>query len=377
MHRPINVKLVDDLPHNMCMCSYHSNFIDAVTALHKFVPSLPEYANGFIQQFLCGDSSKDCWFGSCKECTGISIDKLTELIGNIPLNTNVKWMVWSKSSTTKRIERNEMAGTLAEFASHIAALSPHFLRHSYVKREQSNTFNLIDRVRASNVQISDEGVLQIDFAENFVCEAQDEVQSAHWNQRQITLFTTAMYHNEVFQSKVFVSDSLVHTKETIITYMYKILTDLPKSLKTLKIWSDGPSSQFKNKYIAAMIPHFEAEFGLKIFWNYFATSHGKGCIDGIGATAKTIVRKHIRARDQIVNCAADFVSAFHRTPSKISSQISIEEVNEGEFSEINNFLNTEETFANAKNVRDIARAHQIQVINGKIVFFDTSKEGYN
>lgn len=145
--------------------------------------------------------------------------------------------------------------------------------------------------------------LQVDFSENFVCEAQDEVQSAHWNQRQLSLFTTALHFNELFQSKVFVSDSLVHTKETIIPYIYKLLTELPKSLKTLKIWSDGPSSQFKNKFIAAMIPELEAEFGLKIYWNYFAKSHGKGCIDGIGATTKMIVRKHIRARDSIVNCA--------------------------------------------------------------------------
>ena len=30
-----------------------------------------------------------------------------------------------------------------------------------------------------------------------------------------------------------------------------------------------------------------------------------------------------------------------------------------------------------KNVRDIAFSHQIQILNGKIVTFYTSKEGYN
>ena len=129
--------------------------------------------------------------------------------------------------------------------------------------------NLFDRVRAVDSQFSDEGTLQVDFSENFVCEAQGEVPSAHWNQRQLSLFTNALHYNNTFQSKVFVSDSLVHTKETIVPYMYKLLTEVPESLKVLKIWSDGPSSQFKNKIIAAIIAEFEAEFRLKIFWNYY------------------------------------------------------------------------------------------------------------
>lgn len=282
-------------------------------------------------------------------------------------------MVWRKSATSKRIERHEENGTLAELAAHIAALSQQFCRHSFVKRVQSDVFNKVDRPRASDMQFPDEALLQIDFAENFVCESQDEVQSAHWNQRQLTLFTSAMYHHGIFQSKVFVSDNLVHTKETIIPYLYKLLTDMPNTVKTLKIWSDGPSSQFKNKFIASIIPIFEAEFNLKIYWNFFATSHGKGCVDGIGATVKTIVRKHIKARDQIVNSAADFVAAFHRTPSNIL----VEQVTEDDFAGMNNCLNTEDTYKSAKNIRNIASAHQFQVIDHKIVIFDTSKCGYD
>lgn len=72
-----------------------------------------------------------------------------------------------------------------------------------------------------------EAVLQIDFAENFVCEMQDKVQSAHWNQRQLTLFTSALYHIEHFRSKVMISDNLNHTKLTIVLYLFKLLTDLP------------------------------------------------------------------------------------------------------------------------------------------------------
>lgn len=67
------------------------------------------------------------------------------------------------------------------------------------------------------------------------------------------------------------------------------------------------------------------------------------------------------------------MSTFHRT----QSQISIEEVTQAEFDEINYSLDTLGVVGKATNVRNIAAAHQIQAIDGKIVTFDTSKEGYD
>ncbi|CAH0559357.1 unnamed protein product [Brassicogethes aeneus] len=247
----------------------------------------------------------NCWFSKCNECNGIPIELLKKYIGGMALNTPVKWMVWRKNDTSKRIEKHEKSDSLESLLLHITKISPQFLRHSYVKREQSDIFNNYDCPRSTDKQLSEEGTLQVDFAENFVCEGQDEVQSAHWNQKQLTVFTTAFHLNEKFQSKVFVSNNLAHTKETIVPYMYILLSGVPESVKILKIWSDGPSSQFKNKFIAAVIPVLEDKFGIKIYWNYFATSHGKGCIDGIGATAKMIVKKQILSRKCIVNCASD------------------------------------------------------------------------
>ena len=36
----------------------------------------------------------------------------------------------------------------------------------------------------------------IDFAQNYVCSYQDEVQSAHWSQRQVTLYAAVTYVTE-------------------------------------------------------------------------------------------------------------------------------------------------------------------------------------
>lgn len=357
----------------MCLCSYHANFIEAIEALQKCIPDMPGYKNGFIQKFLCDNSTKSCWFGECRDCHGISVDNLRDCYGDTRLDSKASWIVWEKNDVAKRTEKKKKSGTLMDLTAHISAISTQFLRHSFCKRQQSDTFNKSDVPMAKNVELTDTALLQVDFAENFVCVSQKEVQNAHWNQKQLSLFTSALYHNNEIHSKVFVSDNTTHTKETIIPFMYKLLTDLPKTVKVLKVWSDGPSSQFKNKFMAAILSQFEREFGLKIYWNFFATSHGKGCIDGIGATVKSIVRTQIKAKDHIVNSAADFVAAFHLAQSKIN----VEEVTDADFEEINSSLGVDDIFSRAKAVRDIASAHQIQVIGDKIVTFHTSKEGYD
>lgn len=370
---PLNFKTVQNLPINTCLCAYHSNFIEAVAALHKAVPSTPKHEHGFIDTFLCENSTASCWFGDCGNCDGITVEKLKQLVTDDLLQTPVSWMAWKKDTTSKRTEKVKEHGSLLDLVKYIAQISPQFLKHCFIKRAQCEMFTTYDRPRALSAEFYGEALLQVDFAENYVCEAQDEVQNAHWNQRQLSLFTSALLYNGKTFSKVFVSNNLHHTKETIIPYVHKLLSSLPETVKIVKIWSDGPSSQFKNKFIAAIIGLLESTFNTSFFWNYFATSHGKGCVDGIGATVKNVVRKHIKARQASVNSAADFVNAFNLTPSTIS----VEQVTDEDFCEINNKLNVAEIFLNTKNIPDIASAHQIQQESGNIRIFSTSKEGYN
>ena len=57
----------------------------------------------------------------------------------------------------------------------------------------------------------------------------------------------------------------------------KLLADV----KQVEVWTDGPSSQFKNKFIFAFIGiTIPMRYKFKVTWNYSATSYGKGYVDG-------------------------------------------------------------------------------------------------
>lgn len=144
-------------------------------------------------------------------------------------------------------------------------------------------------------------------------------------------------------------------------------------MKVVKIWSDGPYQQFKNKFIAAIIPVFEKKFDLKIIWNFFATAHGKGCIDGIGAAVKKKVRTLVLSEEVIVNRSDDFVDAFNSR----RSEVDVIEMTSQEIEKINDDLKLTEIFSKAPAIRGISTFHQLRSKNDRIKGFTLSKDGYS
>lgn len=182
----------------------------------------------------------------------------------------------------------------------------------------------------------------------------------------------AKYLAKSFDPEVIVSDNTDHSKNTIVAYLYTLFLRIPKNVKVVKIWSDGPVSQFKNKFIAAVIVLFEKLFPFKVVWNYFATAHGKGAVDGIGAVAKKKVRRLMMSRKAIVNNAKDFVVAFNMEKSPIK----VMEMTHESIDKINKKLSLEDEFDKAPSIAAITSCHQLQVIDNKIVAFVTSADGY-
>ena len=63
--RPKHVLLSSRLPHNVCLCKYHENIINAVNALHKVLPTMTMYTHDLPQTSLCSSENKKCWMNQC------------------------------------------------------------------------------------------------------------------------------------------------------------------------------------------------------------------------------------------------------------------------------------------------------------------------
>ena len=100
---------------------------------------------------------------------------------------------------------------------------PTFLPHHYIKRCHSNFYN---QQKEQVTYDSSMAMKQIDFAENYSTIWQDEIQSAHWQNKQVTVFASVYWHGLEHQSSVIISDDLSHTKGSIVTFIDQLISDL-------------------------------------------------------------------------------------------------------------------------------------------------------
>ena len=89
-----------------------------------------------------------------------------------------------------RIIKNQKSGNVGSLYSYLCKIFPDFLIHSLLKRKQAKSYE--EDKQEALMKKSNTVMIQVDFAENFICAAQDEVQSAHWKQNQINLFTSVL-----------------------------------------------------------------------------------------------------------------------------------------------------------------------------------------
>lgn len=189
--RPKHVELVSDTPKEQCLCLYHSNFILCCLALNKYIPEFPKYGKGCTQLLICENPTEECWFKTCRKCSTTSVNqKLQKFCKTKSVQRKpVVWQQWIKVEVTNRTQNDAVNGTLNDLMNYFISIYPKFLKHSLIKREQWKAFvaDHKDLDLEKNFHLA---ILHLDFAENFKCVSQDEIQAAHYNQRQVSPYVT-------------------------------------------------------------------------------------------------------------------------------------------------------------------------------------------
>jgi hypothetical protein len=297
--RPPHVLLLSKLPHNVCVCVYHANFYFLKDALAHYVPDID--VTSIIAEVVCDISSYACMTGSCSTCNIESgFDRLTQqwrlALCEEQLKASHRYEQWVNCN-------KEIAyGDFDHIVSLIKSKISHFRQHTFIKRQQSDCFKFYK-------VISNTLVLQIDFSENYSMKFQDEVQAMHWINDQLTIFTCVSWGSSI-QSFAVVSDDLRHDKDQVLIYLERILNEVEAigdQYSEIVIFSDGAVSQFKNKFIVAAMRFLSRKILKVIRWEYFATSHGKGAVDGIGGKVKRIVWDAVRGKKASVSTLDEFV----------------------------------------------------------------------
>ena len=165
---------------------------------------MPTYNKEFSAKYIISLEEESSWFSECKhEFSGFQHiypkRENTDL-----LQKAVKWFKWEEKNG--RVAKLEQTGTLDSLYSYIASAMYKFLRHCFINRKQTESYQLDNKTQSFD---SNTMILQMDFDENYTCTAKDGVQSAHWKQAQITMYTSvAWFRSDIF-SHIIINGNLI------------------------------------------------------------------------------------------------------------------------------------------------------------------------
>ena len=177
----------------------------------------------------------------------------------------------------------------------------------------------------------------LDFAENYAYVVQNEIQSYHWCNDQCTIHPAVMYYigddgKLNVKSFTFISKDLSHDTPFVYEVQRRIIEVLRQSypfIYKVLYFSDGCAGQYKNFKNFINICYHKDDFGLEAEWNFFATSHGKSAVDGIGGTVKrTAARASLQkfGTEQILTAEAMYNFCSIKIPSIIFQLITEEDM---------------------------------------------------
>lgn len=269
--------------HNVCLCIIHQNCKLMVQAMDQFL----DYKT-ILNSMVCDVNNYACMTDKCNQCPGgRNIDSFIITSSRLQKITYKQWV------STDRCNMVTVEEPIEDYKKKLIQKLSSLKKHHFIADAQTQYF----KNRKSSLN-SDEIIIQLDFSENFAFIVQDAVQGCHWMNDQVTLFPIVIYEiiNGSLHSQSFciLSDCLQHSSTAVNTFLKKISEFIRGTMTNIKkviYFSDGAVTHFKNrKNLINLCYHFE-DFQLDAEWNFFATAHGKGSVDGIGATVKRTVSR--------------------------------------------------------------------------------------
>lgn len=295
--RPKNVIPMSGTPHTVCVCVTHANFIYAVDTLSRYCVDKQTHSS-LMESICCDVKSEKCMTNRCTECQ-YNVMNLVQPDQNLSQEITLK--KWEKTDGVLNVSGKKI--TLGELVKEVNNMIPSFKTHSFVKGQQLEFFD----TKKDNLAAG-EAIVQVDFAENYSLIMQDEIQSAHWQHAQTTLFTCCIWlANNLTKSYVVVSNDLTHSKESAWLFLKAIIADVQRNtfLEKITMFSDNCAAQFKSKYTLCNMLYLAEDFK-NVEWATFAAGHGKGSVDGIGGMVKRAVWLLVKSRSKLVTTPKEF-----------------------------------------------------------------------
>lgn len=326
---PRQIKVMKLQHRRVCICVKDYNVDQKVIAMNQICaqlsPDLMTTVDELSGMTLCKTSSwlKDtaCLERGCLECSVAEVEKYYAPILDVAKNQTTKWLEWEHVDAvytntkgdrinTKAWEQVQKSDTVTDLVKKISTNMETHTYPIYRARFQHNQ----EQILQQNLPLN-HAIIHVDFSQNLALVAQDECESAHFAQKQITIHPVYLIRHGVGstqdspvlwkQSIVQISNNQKHDSDAVLHFTMQIIrfimnnpgaVDKPTVLHR---FTDNCATQYKSKHAFQHMKLYKDVFDIDVRYHYCEAGHGKGECDGIGATIKHGLTMMV-LRDQIV-----------------------------------------------------------------------------
>lgn len=325
-HRPTLIKKMADMKFNQSLCEVCENFRLICKSLAQHEPLFLRSKHGIINNFLCTKEGtfhqQTCIERTCNDCEHLD---LTTFDNKLQLKIQTEqWLYKQTEKGVKRkvlVQEEKMLRECLEIFKQQMKTMP---KHLFTAQWQYTMF-LQQQKTVKPGQL----MTVMDFAENYRCVNQDEVQAAYWNYKQATVHPMVNYYKcdtcgeVVTATVVAISDDLTHDSHAVEIFIRENIKHLRSSvtnLQELVQWSDGCGVQYKSKQPFASLQTAPQRYCVSsVTRNFYGSRHGKNPSDGVNAHVKNKATRAVLCRRAIIQNARDLFIFLERNMTSIVS----------------------------------------------------------
>ena len=233
--------------------------------------------DSLAEKYTCDSSSKTCMFSENECCyfTGVTMEEFPDDCDD------VEYYKWAKvdGKVKKVVKSVDVEEAIELFNEPVKILKA----HTFVKRTQNTHYNRLKENLKTN-----EFIIHVDYSENYKDKEQEEIQSAYLGHNSFSIFTACCYTRGIDgtllnENFTFTSEATDHSRIAAFSCINLIIDSLQKKFPSqfnnypvFYIWKDGCASQFRSRFVFALMTHFNPDYTIQ--WYYNERHDGKGTI---------------------------------------------------------------------------------------------------
>ena len=326
--RPNHIMKMKSLKFSQCLCETCENVKIYFKSLRLRGCSIGNVTDA-VNSTLCPFDGKwptlSCVERTCDKCGVDSLEH--QLRAECDLTAPVTYRHWkgvevlnAKTKKTRLVSQtSSVSDLILEFCKQIKLYS----LHSFTASWQRTQFNELKDNLPDDV-----AVFVLDFAENYKCNYQNQVQSAYYDLPQVVLHPIVIYTkcektgHVLTHYRIYISDDRVRDAAFVKFVLRDSLNFINKNKNI--VFSDNCGAQYKSRLPFHTIRELSSEFVIERC--FFGERHGKSECDSAGGVVKSFLTRsaacghHLSNAQEIVTFLNNSFTLLHDCPKSLNSR---------------------------------------------------------